>query len=81
MEISPDVTPARSHPEMDGALWNIRFGRRPKQIAIGGISHETNTFSPLKTGLDLFRVSRGEEIVRDALGITGASRASSFRPR
>jgi microcystin degradation protein MlrC len=36
------------------------------KIAVGGISHETNTFSPLTTGLELFRVTRGEEIVQGA---------------
>jgi microcystin degradation protein MlrC len=34
------------------------------KIAVGGISHETNTFSPLTTGPDLFRVARGEEVVQ-----------------
>ncbi|MBM3242283.1 M81 family metallopeptidase [Candidatus Poribacteria bacterium] len=34
------------------------------RIAVGGISHETNTFSTLKTGLDDFYVRRGEEIIQ-----------------
>src|SRR6476659_1760540 len=34
------------------------------KIAVGGISHETNTFSPLTTGLDLFHVARGEECLQ-----------------
>jgi len=33
------------------------------RIVVGGISHETNTFSTLKTGLDDFYVRRGEEII------------------
>ena len=34
------------------------------RIAVGGISHETNTFSTLRTGLDDFFIRRGEEIVQ-----------------
>jgi microcystin degradation protein MlrC len=34
------------------------------RIALGGISHETNTFSTLRTGLDDFYTRRGEEIVQ-----------------
>lgn len=37
------------------------------RIAIGGIRHETNTFSPLRTGLDRFAVQRGVDITRDSL--------------
>lgn len=37
------------------------------RIAIGGIRHETNTFSPLRTGLDKFAVERGVDIMRDSL--------------
>jgi microcystin degradation protein MlrC len=33
------------------------------RLAIAGIGHETNTFSPLRTGLDRFGVSRGAEIL------------------
>ncbi|HZO88677.1 MAG TPA: M81 family metallopeptidase [Chthonomonadaceae bacterium] len=33
------------------------------RIAVGGIGHETNTFSTLTTGLDDFSVRRGEECV------------------
>ncbi len=35
------------------------------RIAVGGIGHETNTFSTLTTGLDDFSVRRGEECVQD----------------
>lgn len=35
------------------------------RIAVGGIGHETNSFSTLWTGLDDFFVRRGEEIGRD----------------
>src|SRR6266849_5379591 len=34
------------------------------RIAVGGIGHETNTFSTLRTGLDDFFIRRGEEIVQ-----------------
>jgi microcystin degradation protein MlrC len=33
------------------------------RIAVGGIGHETNTFSTLRTSLSDFRISRGDEIV------------------
>jgi microcystin degradation protein MlrC len=32
------------------------------RVAVGGIRHETNTFSTLRTGLAEFRVERGDEI-------------------
>ncbi len=35
------------------------------RIAIGGIRHETNTFSPLRTGLAEFCVRRGREMLSD----------------
>jgi microcystin degradation protein MlrC len=34
------------------------------RIAVGGISHETNTFSTLTTGLEEFFVRRGDEVVQ-----------------
>jgi len=34
------------------------------RIAVGGIGHETNTFSTLRTGLSDFRISRGDDIVK-----------------
>jgi microcystin degradation protein MlrC len=34
------------------------------RIAVGGISHESNTFIPLTTGLEHFGVRRGEEVVQ-----------------
>jgi len=34
------------------------------RIAIGGISHETNTFSTLRTGLDSFYIRRGPEVIQ-----------------
>jgi microcystin degradation protein MlrC len=34
------------------------------RIAIGGISHETNTFNTVPTDLEQFRVATGEEIIR-----------------
>ena len=37
------------------------------RIAVGGIRHETNTFSPLRTGADDFVVWREAEIMRDPL--------------
>ncbi|HEX9888847.1 MAG TPA: M81 family metallopeptidase [Nitriliruptorales bacterium] len=35
----------------------------PLRIAIGGISHETNTYVPSPTTLDQFRVVRGDELL------------------
>jgi microcystin degradation protein MlrC len=37
------------------------------RVAVGGIGHETNTFSPLFTGLQEFRVTQGPEAVRGEL--------------
>ena len=39
---------------------------RPR-IAVGGIRHETNTFSSLRTTLEDFHVRRGQEILDDEL--------------
>jgi len=33
------------------------------RIAVGGITHETNTYVPWPTTLDMFRVARGEEVL------------------
>jgi microcystin degradation protein MlrC len=40
-------------------------GRARVRIAIGGIRHETNTFSPLRTGMPEFTVRRGREMLSD----------------
>jgi microcystin degradation protein MlrC len=40
---------------------------RSMRIAMGGIGHETNTFSTLKTGMAEFFVQRGEEMLEEAL--------------
>jgi len=37
------------------------------RIAIGGISHETNTFSTLHTRLEDFRIQRGREVLADVI--------------
>ncbi len=37
------------------------------RIAVAGINHETNTFSPHVTGLDTFIIKRGEEVVEGEL--------------
>jgi microcystin degradation protein MlrC len=37
------------------------------RVAVGGVGHETNTFSPLCAGLQAFRVTRGPEAVRGEL--------------
>jgi len=34
-------------------------------IAVGGISHETNTFSTLPTGFEAFKILRGKDLFRD----------------
>ena len=38
------------------------------RVAIGGFGHETNTFSPLRTGYDDFRFVRGTAILDERLG-------------
>jgi microcystin degradation protein MlrC len=46
----------------------------PPRIAIGGIWHETNTFSPVRTDLDAFRersLLTGEAIVAQGAGTAG----------
>ncbi|UCE44265.1 MAG: M81 family metallopeptidase [Candidatus Bathyarchaeota archaeon] len=35
------------------------------RIAVGGISHETNTFNPIPTGLEAFRILREEELLKN----------------
>jgi len=35
------------------------------RIAIGGISHESNTFNPLYTGIDSFKIMEGRNLLRD----------------
>jgi microcystin degradation protein MlrC len=35
------------------------------RIAIAGIGHESNSFTPLRTGLEQFHVRRGEQILQD----------------
>lgn len=35
------------------------------RIAVGGIAHESNTFNPLKTGIDGFKVLRGSKLLED----------------
>ena len=37
------------------------------KFAIGGIKHETNTFSTLRTRIDDFHVLRGDEVLKDRL--------------
>lgn len=39
---------------------------RPIRILTAGIMHETNTFNPLPTGENDFRMLRGEEVTKDA---------------
>ena len=35
------------------------------RIAVGGISHETNTFNPIPTGLEAFRIQRGDVLLKN----------------
>jgi microcystin degradation protein MlrC len=35
------------------------------RVVVGGISHETNTFNPLPTGLEAFRIQRGKDLLED----------------
>lgn len=48
------------------------------RIAIGGIRHETNTFSPISTGNDDFRVSRGAGLTRAAERHVGVTLLPAF---
>src|SRR5436305_8678093 len=50
------------------------------RIAVGGISHETNTFSTLRTGQEEFFVRRGEEIVRGEFWDAYRSQGIEFAP-
>ena len=34
------------------------------RIALGGISHESNTFNPIHTGLEDFEIIRGENLLK-----------------
>lgn len=40
------------------------------RLAVGGLSHETNSYVPWTTGLDRFRVTRGNEVVTGNAGRT-----------
>ena len=33
------------------------------RIGVGGFCHETNTFSPVATGYEDFRIARGDELI------------------
>ena len=44
--------------------------KKDLRIAIGGIRHETNTFSHVWTEYEDFRVMRGSEILERGLGLT-----------
>jgi microcystin degradation protein MlrC len=44
------------------------MGHNALRIAVGGISQETNTFSPLRTDYDDFVFLRGDEICAEGLG-------------
>jgi len=49
--------------------------RRPLRVALGGISHETNTFSPVPTSLEAFHQRvflSGDAILRHARGVRNA---------
>lgn len=35
------------------------------RIVVGGISHETNTFNPVRTGLEAFKIQRGKSLLED----------------
>jgi microcystin degradation protein MlrC len=50
------------------------------RIAVGGISHETNTFSTLRTGMAEFHVQRGEEILRDPVVEEARERGMEVAP-
>ena len=50
------------------------------RIAVGGIGHETNTFSTLRTSLEDFSVRRGEEIVRGEFWDGYRAQGTEFAP-
>lgn len=50
------------------------------RIAIGGLRHETNTFSPLWTEYEDFRFARGVEILARGLGEPWQNMEIEFRP-
>ncbi|MEM2374578.1 MAG: M81 family metallopeptidase, partial [Thermoproteota archaeon] len=37
------------------------------RIALGGIGHESNTFSPLPTSIEDFNVIKGDELLKDGV--------------
>jgi microcystin degradation protein MlrC len=50
------------------------------RIAVGGIRHETNSFSPLWTDYDDFRLTRGPEVVEGGLAEIGQSEGVELLP-
>ncbi|MBA3416022.1 MAG: M81 family metallopeptidase [Chloroflexia bacterium] len=59
---------------MQRSQHNLARGRLPSRIAIGGIWHETNTFSSVPTGLDAFRdrsLLTGDAILAQSAGTAG----------
>jgi len=50
------------------------------RIAVGGISHETNTFSTLTTGLSEFFVRRGEKITQGPFWDAYRAQGVEFAP-
>lgn len=50
------------------------------RIAVGGISHETNSFSPVKTTYDDFRIIHGETVLAERLTDFADRADIDFRP-
>lgn len=50
------------------------------RIAIAGIGHESNSFTPLRTGLEQFHVRRGEQILQDTAWEEFRSQGIEFVP-
>ncbi len=50
------------------------------RIAVGGLGHETNTFSTLRTGLEDFHIRRGDEIVQGQFWNTYREQGIEFVP-
>jgi len=50
------------------------------RIAVGGLGHETNTFSTLRTGLEDFHILRGDEIIQGQFWNTYQEQGVEFVP-
>jgi microcystin degradation protein MlrC len=54
--------------------------KKPFRIAIGGIRHETNTFSPFPTEYEHFQIHRGAALLSEVEAGLGAGQAVEYLP-